>query len=505
VRKIGVSCKISLDEKSVLRKILGQSKAEKSEENAMRKKRNNQTEFDFQPSNLKITNQYYALYERISRILLEQPQILDAIHEDLKRILKKKGWNGPGRNGDYASETVLRIIICQIIEGESLRDIIIRIDDSNFLRRFVRIYNGKMMDYTTFCTLRNAIRPKTWKKINSILRDAAAEQGMISGEKLRIDTTAVETNIHWPTDSGLLWDTYRVISRLVSTARKIDPEAVSDRRLQPKRAKRIHTKIARRSGKKQSVSKPAKELYGRLIGLVDGILGWTPSVCERLRAGLAEGGYGVMDAIMIESVIDQLEHFRTLGLKVVDQARRRVIEGEQVPNDEKIFSIFESHTELIKRGKAGKPIEFGHMIKIQQVEGKFITDYEVFQKKPVDHTLLDSALESHLELFGDYPDELSADKGFFESVAKIAELEMDIEVVSIPKKGSRSEEEAAKEKSESFRLGQRFRAGVEGTISVLKRAFRMWRCMNKGWDQYVATIGAAVFTHNLVVLARGYG
>lgn len=471
----------------------------------MRTKRNNQNEFSFQAPSLKITREYYERYERISRILDDNPEILERLHRDLKKVLKSQGRGGPGRKCEFTSDTVLRIVISQILEGESLRGIVIGIDGDNFLRRFVRIYNGPMMDFTTFCTLKNAIRPKTWKKINELLTGAAVEQERVSGEKLRIDTTAYETNIHWPTDSSLLWDTYRVLSRLVNTAREIDPEAASDRRLEPKRVKRLHTKIARRSGKKGTVSKDAKHHYKALIGLVDGLLAWVPTVCEQLRAGLAENAYGFMETLVIEGVIEQIEHFRSLGLKVVDQARRRVIEGEKVPNEEKVFSIFEPHTELLKRGKAGKPIEFGHMIVIQQVENKFITDYEVFARKPVDHTLVDSALESHRKIFGENPEEFSADKGFYESMDKIEELEAEIEVVSIGKKGSRTEEETERESSEPFRVAQKFRAGIEGTISFLKRCLGMWRCMAKGWEHYVATVGATVFAHNLLVLARGYG
>ena len=206
-----------------------------------------------------------------------------------------------------------------------------------------------------------------------------------------------------------------------------------------------------------------------------------------------------MGALVLEGVIDQIEHFQKLGLKVVDQARRRVFGGEKVPNDEKLFRIFEPHTELLKRGKAGKPIEFGHMISIQQVEGKFITDYKVFARKPADPSLVDLALASHRKHFGDNPVEFSADKGFYESMEKLEALEADIEVVSIAKKGSRTTEETLREHSESFRSAQKFRAGVEGSISFLKRCLGLWRCMNKGWEHFVATVGATVFTHNLLV------
>ncbi len=362
-----------------------------------------------------------------------------------------------------------------------------------------------MMDYTWLCTLKNAIRPETWKKINSILAESAVKAKAISGERLRMDTTAYETNIHWPTDSSLLWDTYRVFSRLVATAREIDPEIASNRRLHTKKAKRLHTKISRRAGKRQTESKEVKSLYNSLIQRVEAILGWLPDVCDQIRAGLEEEAYGVREAMVMKALIKQIEYFRHLGLKVAAQARRRVLKGEKIPNEEKVFSIFEPHTELLMRGKAGKPIEFGHMVAIQQVEGKFITDYEVFEKKPVEHTLVDAALERHRKLFGENPEEFAADKGFYESMNKIKKLEKEIPVVAICKKGSRTEEEAERESSAAFKLGQRFRAGVEGSISFLKRALGMFRCLNKGWKHYAATVGTAVFVHNLLILARGYG
>ena len=471
----------------------------------MLRKINNQLEFKFQPSNLKITNKYFKQYESISEILDKNPKIIDLVHNDLKKSLKGKGRYGPGRDCRYASDTILRIILCQLIEGESLRGIVIRIDDSNYLRCFVRIFNGPMIDYSRLCTLRKTIRPKTWKKINWALAESAVKTKLVEGDQLRIDTTAYETNIHWPTDSSLLWDTYRVLCRLVNTAREIDPEAASERRLRPKDVKRLHSQIARRSGKKQQISRGAKQAYKPLIRLVESLLEWVPVVCNRLRSGLAENAYDFMEDLVVKSVISQMEHFRSLGIKVVDQARRRVFDDEKVSHEEKVFSIFESHTELLKRGKAGKPIEFGHMISLQQVESKFITDYGVFRKRPVDYSLINPALKNHKKLFGRNPTEFSADKSFYESMSRIEELEEEIEVVSIAKKGRRTECETARETNSLFKLGQQFRAGIEGSISFLKRSLGMGRCLNKGWNSYEATVGATVFTHNLLILAREYG
>ena len=169
---------------------------------------------------------------------------MELVDRDLKKILKKKNHRDPGRECEFSSDTVVRIVICQIIGGTSLRDTVVRIDDSNYLRRFVRIYNGPMMSFTTFCELKNAIRSRTWKKINEALTRAAIERELINGERARLDTTAYETNIHWPTDSSLLWDTYRTIARLIKSVRDLDPEVAGDKRLQLKKIKKLYTKIA---------------------------------------------------------------------------------------------------------------------------------------------------------------------------------------------------------------------------------------------------------------------
>jgi len=162
----------------------------------------------------------------------------------------------------------------------------VRIDDSNYLRRFVRIYNGPMMSFTTFCELKNAIRSRTWKKINEALTRAAIERELINGERARLDTTAYETNIHWPTDSSLLWDTYRTIARLIKSVRDLDPEVAGDKRLQLKKIKKLYTKIARHSGKKGVISKAAKTAYKVLIERVGDILEWANGVCDRLQKKL---------------------------------------------------------------------------------------------------------------------------------------------------------------------------------------------------------------------------
>jgi IS5 family transposase len=458
----------------------------------MRTKIITQPELDFDASILKITQDFYAKYDRISHLLDENPTILDLVHGDLESLAEVSEGEGRSR---YASDTVLRLCVCQVVEGLSLRETIVRVDTCGALRRFVRVDGGSMMDYSTFCRLRNAIPPETWQKINRTLAQYAVAQEAISAESLRLDTTAVETNIHWPTDSSLLVDVFEVVKRDLDKARELGVELLAGRRFHENRVRQLGLRIIRKGGRRGAAAKELKPLYKRLIRQIEEILSVAGSVAACLRSPIVSSG------VRDEELAARLTEFQGLGTQVISQARRRVINEESVPNDEKLFSVFEPHTELLKRGKAGKPIEFGHMIQIQQVKEKFITDYGVYEKKPVEPELLGAALDSHRSLFGMNPTCLTADKGYFEQ-GTVDTLEQQIKTVSIAKKGKRTAAQTEREHDPVFRHAQRFRAGVEGTISYLKRVLGLSRCFTKGWTHYQSTIGASVFTHNLLILAR---
>jgi len=197
-----------------------------------------------------------------------------------------------------------------------------------------------------------------------------------------------------------------------------------------------------------------------------------------------------------------LAHYIPIVEQIINQAEQRVFQGVKLAADEKVYSLFEEHTELLKRGKAGKPIEFGHKVLIAQTGEKFIHHYDVFPKRQEDKELLAPTLEAHKQLFGINPDVLATDKGFYENMKHIRKLEENITTVSICKKGRRNQAEYDREISEEFKEGQRFRAGCEGSISVLKRVFNLGRCLFKGFKNYAASVGCAVFCHNLVLLSR---
>jgi IS5 family transposase len=211
----------------------------------------------------------------------------------------------------------------------------------------------------------------------------------------------------------------------------------------------------------------------------------------------------VMTEIAIKAIRAEIDHYCGLGDRVIDQARRRVIDREQVPNEEKIYSIFETHTDLIKRGKILKPVEFGHKVYIAESARGLITQYRVLDGNPTDDAHVESSLKCHQETFGDAPRVYSADRGFFSKDNIEHCRNAGVELVCIPQRGGKkTAAQASYEKSPTFKEGQRFRAGIEGRISVLFRGRGMKRCLAEGRERFELLVGAAVLANNLMVIAR---
>jgi len=345
------------------------------------------------------------------------------------------------------------------------------------------------MDFTFLSRAFCFLATKTVEAMNQVMNRYAVAEELISGEKQRLDSTVYEANIHFPTDSSLLWDSFRTLARLIRCVQKELPELELGHRFHEKKIKKLYTFIGRNiSSKSKATQRKVSQHYRILIQRVQ----WIHSIGLTVLPLVDAAGY----------VVPDLSHYLPLVDRIVDQADKRVLQGIQVAADKKLYSLFESHTELLKRGKAGKPIEFGHMVLLAQTGEKFIHHYEVMAKRRADKDLLQPALDAHNALFGQYPNVLAADKGFYESMEHIRALEEKISVVSIGKKGRRNAEECRREKTEEFREGQRFRAGVEGSISVLKRAYDLDRCLFKGFKNYAASVGLAVLCHNLILLTR---
>jgi len=307
-----------------------------------------------------------------------------------------------------------------------------------------------------------------------------------------------ETNIHYPSDSSLLWDGFRTVTRLVGQIQREAPELGLRHRFHDRKVKKLSTFIARNAGSKcPATQRRVKTHYRQLIHAVR----WIHAVGQEVLAHSGKPGL-LLSNLVIRGLREELVHYLPLVARVIFQAGERVLQGRMVPPDAKLYSIFEEHTEMLLRGKAGKPLEFGHMLVLAQTGEKFIHHYRVLEQRQPDPELLPATLAKHRLIFGCNPHQLAADKGFYQSREQLAELRAQIPQVSIAKKGRRTAAETARETSETFAAGQRFRAGIEGSISVLKRAFRLRRCLYKGFKHYAASVGLAVLCHNLVLLTR---
>jgi IS5 family transposase len=345
------------------------------------------------------------------------------------------------------------------------------------------------MDFTFLSKAFGVLSPRTLMAMNAALAAYARKEKKITGGKLRLDTTVYEAKIHYPTDSSLLWDSFRTVARLVRGIQKGLPHLGLRHRFHDRKAKKLSTFISRNaSHKSKSTRRAVKRQYRQLMDRVR----WVHGVGQQVLQQVIFHGEAAPD----------LAHYLPLVERILHQAHQRVIEGVMLPPDEKLYSLFEEHTELIQRGKAGQPIEFGHKILLAQTGQKFIHHYQVLEKRVEDPDLLPGTLAAHQSLFDRNPALAAADKGFYTSMDQIAELEKKIATVSIAKKGRRTPAEYRRETSRKFIEGQRFRAGCEGSISVLKRAFKLGKCLFKGFTNYAASVGLAVLCHNLVLLTR---
>jgi IS5 family transposase len=440
-------------------------------------------------SDLKIVTDYQSRYLRISDLLDTNPAILNALHMDLE-----KWGSADGRESTFSSEQVLRFLIVKCLEGLSFRDTIVRIFDSDFLRNFTRSFSGKVMNFTVLDTAFKLVRPQTWEKINDILSSFARKEKKITGSKLRVDSTVCESNIHYPTDASLLWDSYRCLSRLVTSIGDEDSTLDMGYRFHDSKVKQFFTFIATHCSKKnKSTIRKVHTKMGILIERVG-------ATVEKARA-IIEIGTGVNMSVLISAQMIELQRVVGLAQRVIDQSKRAHA-GETVPAAERIFSIFETHTELLIRGKARKPVEFGHMVTIAQTEEKYISYYCVEEKSRHDRVIGDEVIKDHVKKFGKYPKGFAADKNYYGGPDHTKKWEEKIETYSVGKKGRRTEVEEQREHGRLFKLLQAFRAGCEGSISALKRAFGMSRCLNRGFTSFASSIGCIVFCHNLVVLSK---
>ena len=433
------------------------------------------------------------LLEGILTFLDDHALLVEQVRQDLVRGLKHPH---SGRDGITPAQT-LRSLILMRVKNWDYRELRERINDGHTLRAFTDFNSQRVPKHDAFNRAFNRLTPDTMQAINQAVIQAAVQLGVEDGKRLRVDTSVVETDIHWPTDATLLWDTVRTLTRLVAALGKMLPRGVPGFSNRTRSARRRMQALERMSARERHTQQEPQ--YRQLLRITEQVLANARQVVQKTAR---VKGVDVTAGAGIEHLRQQITEYCKLGDRIVDQTRRRVLYGEQVPVEEKVFSIFESHTDLIKRGKARQPVEFGHKVFLAESAQGLITDYQVLEGNPADTTQVRASLERHERLFQGAPDLYAADRGFYSAENEKECREAGVRQVCIPQcGGQKTAERQALESSPVFKKGQRFRAGIEGRISVLFRGRGMKRCRAHGRDRFAVLVGAAVLANNLLHIA----
>jgi IS5 family transposase len=429
--------------------------------------------------------------EQLDR-LLDDDDLFELVRADLARRSPRTSSRG---RPSTPVEVILRMLVVMRLYRWSYAQAEYFVNDSLVLRQFCRVYLERVPDDTTLIRWANTIGPETLQAINDRVVQLARSLKVTRGRKLRVDTTAVETNIHFPTDSGLIGDGVRVVSRLLRRARAALGEAAPGlkeafrSRLRTVRtlSQQLH-RIARR--KNEAGRAALKAAYGRLIAAAQR----TGAQGRRVLAALRERG----DDPGAARLAGRLDEVLPLLKRGIVQARRRVLKEDPVPSPEKLVSLFEPHTQVIPRFKAGRPVEFGHKLRLDEVEGGLVTGYALLDRGGgQDQPYLLDALSGHEARFGRAPRLLAADRGMASAENERLAKEAGVKHVALPHVGKappgRREEEAGR----SFREGYRFRAGIEGRIHALKRDYGLRRCRYRGEGGFGRWVGWGILAHNL--------
>ena len=457
--------------------------------------RNDQVQLSF--IDLELQRQGIQLDPELQTIadFLDQHQaLLEHIRADLLRGLKSPH---RGRQGLTPTQ-VLRCLVLMRIKNWDLRELRERIADGYVLRRFADFRGEQTVPkHDAFCRSFNRLTPQTMRSVNAFVVQAAVDLGLEDGHQLRVDCTVVQTDIHHPTDNTLLWDVVRVLTRLVHRLFQALGRPVRRFSNRTRAVRRRMQEIQRMSPQQRHARQTSK--YRQLVALGEEVVVAARSVLARTEKAHVTDP---LDQARIHGLRQEIKHFCHLGDRVLDQTRRRVFCGETVPAQEKVYSIFEDHTDLIKRGKIETPLEFGHKILLAESAQGLISHYEVLDGNPPDERHVPPVLEKHRETFGHVPASLGADRGFFSEQNLETCKQQGVTMPSIPQRGGqKTPERAAYEKSAAFKMMQRFRAGIEGRISVLFRGRGMKRCRNHGRARFEVFVGGAVLANNLLRIA----
>ena len=425
----------------------------------------------------------------VSAILDGHPRINELILQDLQAAFGARC--STGRDG-MSAEQVLRALLLKQMHGFSYRVLTFHLADSRTFRAFCRLGIGdEAPSKSALHSNSKAIRAETLEQINRILVQAAAEEGIEKGRKVRNDTTGAECNIHHPTDSELLWDCVRVLVRLMGSAREIlgaDVVRFVDRtRRAKRRRKEINTNKRRRQRQRsyRDLLRVAAETYR----------------CGVVVRQVLEGSHavGIMEGAALTGIALQLDEYLPLMQRVMEQTRQRVLQGQTVAAAEKVVSIFEPHADIIV--KSGADPIYGHKLCLTAGASSMVLDCKVLEGNPADSTLAVEMIDRQIDIYGRAPAQATYDGAFASKDNLTTIKDKQVQDVVFAKSRGLSISDMARS-TWVYKELRRFRAGVEGVVSFLKRVFGLSRCTWRTLPSFRAYVWSSVVACNLLIMAR---
>ena len=430
--------------------------------------------------------------------ILNDDALVAAVYEALGRRHPKSRTRG---RRAAPAEMVLRLLVLKHLRHWSYAILEREVRANLVYRHFTRIGGGKVPDAKTMGRWGVAIGPAVIEALHGRLIAIAQQQHVVEGRTMRVDTTVVETNIYYPTDSSLLGDGVRVLTRTMKQVAAIAGTVgatLRDRRRSVTRRLWEIGRIARSKGAQRQ--EKLTRAYQQLVASTSRVVGQATRFSQEIAAGVKRAA-DVMHQAALDGLRRELETFVPRVQQGMRQTRARVFGGDTHVAD-KLLSLFEPSTEVIRKGKAGKPNEFGKMVKLQEAEHQIITDYVVYEKRPSDSDLLIPALDAQTQRLGRVPRLVAGDAGFYSGANEAAAQAKGVKRVCIPNRSTKSVERKREQKKRWFRAGQKWRTGCEGRISVVKRRHGLNRCRYKGDDGMKRWVGLGVIADNLINIGR---
>ncbi len=419
-----------------------------------------------------------------------------AMRHDLVPTGSQAAWNGAPA---LAASATIGLAVVKALMNWSYRTLAEQVDASAGWRWVCQLYFHAMPDFRTIRDRIALLQPSTLRLINRVLIELGQSLGVTTGSRLRVDSSVTETDIHYPTDSSLLDDAARVLSRTIRQVRRLCPPAgpaetvwYQDRhRAAHHRARQI-AQAAR--SKKAKSGKVKVKLYVELIEIVETLIAHVEALRPRLKASPDPAAQGLRESF---------DQYVPLVQQVITQTRHRILEAVSVTAADKIVSLFEPHTAIIRRGKAQPhETEFGCKVWFSEVEGGLVSEWRILSGNPSDASQLIPSLQQHRRLFGRVPREVSGDRGVHSPANEREARALGVKRVCLPQPGHKTARRRRHEHQPWFRAACRFRAGIEGRISQLRRARSLTRCRDHGPAGMERCVGWGVIANNSSVISQ---